>query len=136
MSIETVIFLIGLSGKINQTIQPLVFITGMTTGLLFIVYAGQTWAQEAGDQYWTNLIQSSRSLLRGSAAVFALFLTLYVAVPTQQTMVLIAASKVGQEVVKSEAVDSITKKVIAPSIDLLNEYITKELANIRKENEK
>lgn len=61
--------------------------------------------------------------------------SLQILVPSERTMTLIAASEVSQKVIETKAVQDVGQKVIGPTIDLLNSYIERETANIKKEIE-
>ena len=54
---------------------------------------------------------------------------LFVFVPNRQTMILVAASEVGEKVLTNDKVTNI----IDPSIDLLQTWIKNELTNLKKE---
>lgn len=80
-----------------------------------VAYAGTLWKKSCKWYAWT----------------FIPFLILYTIVPSQQTMVLIASSEIGQRVVTSQEFQDNVKGVIDPSAELLKTWIRSETAKLK-----
>ncbi len=70
------------------------------------------------------------SLQKKIFAGFLAALFIWALIPAKQGLILIASSQVGEQVVKSETV----KNVLDPSVELLQEWIKKELQNLKDKN--
>lgn len=76
------------------------------------------------EDFRTNFSKYAKPLIKYIVAGTIIF----VVIPTKQTMVLIAASEMGERLVKSQQVQAI----LDPSLELLQTYIKKETENLKK----
>lgn len=124
------VYLIGVVDSVGFVLGLFAFISVISFLFFMVIYV---LARVIDPEEWKGEVPFSQELVRGTAVKMiglSLFIILLdVALPTRQTMILVAGSEIGERVVKSEQV----KGIIDPATDLLKTWIEKETARFKKE---
>ena len=123
-SLTWLILLIGLTDNLHAAL-PAIFIFG---GLAAIACGVGASADDRNfDEARPHFLKWAKRL----AGIVVFSIVLQIVIPTKQTMIMVAASEVGDKVVKSEKM----QQILDPSIDLLQQWIKNELAVQKKKAE-
>lgn len=118
------IYLTQVVPGLGQMFTGLAIVLGTALALSFMVRVMSSDEDDYEEELKPMLIKFHKySTICG--VVFAL---LAVSIPNRQTMILIAASEVGEKVYQSEK----AKAILDPSVELLQEWIKKELTSLKE----
>lgn len=127
-SLTWTIYLIDLMDKFGTATLVFVCATGFlflfSSGICAMMYSDDELSPETSEVYW--------KIFRRFVPIWFLAVGLLVIVPSKQTMILMAASQVGEKIINTETVSGIAKD----SIDLLSSYVKKELKAIKQDEKK
>lgn len=138
-------FLIYLIGVITNLSHVVIFLTiaGAVLTIATVIFGSihstddsYSWNDKKTRVEWRNKVVWPK--LKLFISIFSLGLFLQIIVPNKETMVLIAASEVGEYVINTEAVQSASNEIGAlskDSIGLLREYIATEVSALRSARE-
>ena len=146
-SLSWLIYLAGVTdgvGGFLTFITVVIMIATVIFGIVTLALLNETDAcRRSNPPEWTANRRVVRKNMLGVAtkllACGILIGLLSAIVPSRQTVLLIAASEIGERVVNSEKMARVGDRmtaVIDPSIDLLNTYIKKEVASLHAQIEK
>jgi hypothetical protein len=82
---------------------------------------------------YVNTTQIAWNFFKYSFIVFISVMILNVIIPSKKTVILIAASEIGERVVTNKQFTDKVGSVVDPSIELLQTYIQKETLSIQKD---
>lgn len=123
-SLSWLLYFIGLVNNLGRTLGAGCVILLIVSGITGII--GAIAATESG-----KFPELARVWLRRLVPAFIICAFLLTVVPSQRTMIMIAASEVGERVIKNEQVAGIAND----SMDLLRSFITKETLKVKDEIE-
>lgn len=83
-----------------------------------------------------DIVSNVKKIFKWYLLTFIPLLLLYTIVPSQQTMILIASSEVGQRVVSSQEFQDNVKGVVDPGAELLKTWIKSETEKLKDNLEK
>ena len=129
-SLSWFVYLIQVVSTLSSIASVTMFLSVLIYGGLWLVRSiaySEVYGDRSREEYDTvkrPMIVFYQRLILG---VFCVSLFLNIFVPKKETMILIAASEVGEKVFASQSV----KNILDPSIELLQEYIKKELDELK-----
>jgi len=129
------IYLIGVVGSFNSALAGIIVISAAMTFVLTIAAVVNFNSNNFGrgvSEYNLNMGATCKKWAVRAGILFGVMLFLSVVVPSERTVVLIAASQVGEKVMHNDQVTGLAKD----SVDLLSTYMKTELKNLKGKNKK
>jgi len=131
------IYLANIASGLSVFLGWLIAISIMLTILLTLTTLVANFAE--GVNASNEFKRQSQKWATRFGILFLVFGTLETFTPNRQTVLLVAASEIGQRVMTSERMAQVENRVagiVDPSLELLNTYISQQTQSIRQEMEK